>query len=64
MKKNGLIDEIIPEPLGGAHYDQETTFETVRKVIIDSYHKLSKKSAAQLINDRIEKYSAMGEYSE
>ncbi|HLT64889.1 MAG TPA: acetyl-CoA carboxylase carboxyltransferase subunit alpha [Flavobacterium sp.] len=64
MKKNGLIDEIIPEPLGGAHYDQQTTFETVRKVIIDSYNKLSKKSAAQLINDRIEKYSAMGEYSE
>lgn len=64
MKKNGLIDEIIPEPLGGAHYDLQTTFETVRKVIIDSYNKLSKKSAAQLINDRIEKYSAMGEYSE
>ena len=64
MKKNGLIDEIIPEPLGGAHYDLQTTFETVRKVIIDSYKKLSKKSAAQLINDRIEKYSAMGEYSE
>lgn len=64
MKKNGLIDEIIPEPLGGAHYDLQTTFETVRKVIIDSYNKLSKKSPAQLINDRIEKYSAMGEYSE
>jgi|SRR5690554_4232932 len=64
MKKNGLIDEIIPEPLGGAHYDLQTTFETVRKFIIDSYNKLSKKSAAQLINDRIEKYSAMGEYSE
>lgn len=64
MKKNGLIDEIIPEPLGGAHYDRETTFETVRKTIVDTYKKLAKKSSVELISERIDKYSKMGEFSE
>lgn len=64
MKKNALIDDIIPEPLGGAHYDREETFKTVRNTIVESYKVLSKKSVAQLISDRIDKYSEMGEYSE
>src|SRR5690606_35254995 len=37
MKKNHLIDDVIPEPLGGAHYDRETTFETVKKTIVKTY---------------------------
>ena len=64
MKKNQLIDEIIPEPLGGAHYDREKTFETVRNVIVETYKKFSKKSSSELISERIDKYSAMGEFSE
>lgn len=64
MKNNALIDDIIPEPLGGAHYDREETFKTVRNTIVESYKVLSKKSVAQLISDRIDKYSEMGEYSE
>lgn len=63
MKKNKLIDEIIPEPLGGAHYDREKTFETVKKVIVDTYKKLAKEKTDQLIKKRIEKYEKMGEYS-
>ena len=64
MKKNSLIDDIIPEPLGGAHYDREKTFETVRNTIVETYKKLAKKSASELISERIDKYSEMGEYSE
>jgi acetyl-CoA carboxylase carboxyl transferase subunit alpha len=40
MKKQKLIDDIIPEPLGGAHYDRETTFKTVEKFISKSYKEL------------------------
>ncbi|HLW42823.1 MAG TPA: acetyl-CoA carboxylase carboxyltransferase subunit alpha [Flavobacterium sp.] len=64
MKKNKLIDEIIPEPLGGAHYDQETTFETVKNTIVKTYASLSKKNIDKLIEERMEKYLAMGEFSE
>jgi len=64
MKKNNLIDDIIPEPLGGAHVDRETTFKTVKKYILSTYEDLSKKSIPELIDERMEKYSNMGEYKD
>ncbi|HLV45435.1 MAG TPA: acetyl-CoA carboxylase carboxyltransferase subunit alpha [Flavobacterium sp.] len=64
MKKNKLIDEIIPEPLGGAHYDRATTFETVRKTIVKTYKSLAKKEADELLAERMAKYEAMGEFKE
>ena len=39
MKDNGLIDEIIKEPLGGAHRDREAVFESVKKAIEDTFKK-------------------------
>src|SRR5690606_31040601 len=64
MKKNHLIDDVIPEPLGDAHYDRETTFETVKKTIVKTYAELSKKSIDKLLIERMEKYEKMGEFSE
>ncbi len=64
MKKNKLIDDVIPEPLGGAHYDRAATFETVKKTIVKSYAELSKKNINTLINERMDKYANMGEFSE
>lgn len=64
MKKNKLIDEIIPEPLGGAHYDRETTFETVKKTIVKTYKLLAKKETDELLAERMAKYEAMGEFKE
>ncbi len=64
MKKNKLIDDIIPEPLGGAHYDRETTFKTVKETILTSYKELSKKTIEKLLHERMAKYEAMGEYKE
>lgn len=64
MKKNHLIDDVIPEPLGGAHYDRVKTFETVKKTIVKTYNELSKKNINTLIDERMDKYSKMGEFSE
>ena len=64
MEKNKLIDDIIPEPLGGAHYDREATFETVKKTIVKTYAELSKKDINTLIDERMDKYANMGEFSE
>ena len=64
MKKNHLIDDIIPEPLGGAHYDRDKTFETVKKTIVKTYNELSKKKIDNLIIERMDKYANMGEFSE
>ena len=62
MKANGLIDEIIPEPLGGAHRNREAIFESVKKAIEDTYKKLSKLSVEKLIEKRMEKYTSYGVY--
>jgi acetyl-CoA carboxylase carboxyl transferase subunit alpha len=64
MKKNNLIDEIIPEPLGGAHYDRETTFKTVEEYIIKSYEELKNLSTEELINLRMKKYLEMGDFKD
>lgn len=62
MKKNRLIDDIIPEPLGGAHYDKQTTFQTVRKYINKAFGELKELSTEKLVAERMEKYLKMGEF--
>lgn len=61
MLKFNLIDEIIKEPLGGAHTDPVKMTKTLKKVILDNIADLSQLSAEQRINNRIEKFSSMGE---
>lgn len=60
MTKNSLVDGIIKEPLGGAHNNKEEMFETVRQRIIAELAGLDKKSPEERINERIEKFCAMG----
>jgi acetyl-CoA carboxylase carboxyl transferase subunit alpha len=60
MYSNGLIDGIIPEPLGGAHRDPTKMAETIKDQIIKDIVDLNKKQADKLVSDRIEKFCAMG----
>jgi acetyl-CoA carboxylase carboxyl transferase subunit alpha len=62
MLKSKLIDKIIKEPPGGAHYDREEVFLTVKKQIIDAFRKLDKLNSDQLIQSRREKFSKMGTF--
>lgn len=62
MKKQKLIDEIVKEPIGGAHSNREETFETVKNAIISSYDEFKNLSPTELVNKRIEKYLEMGVY--
>ena len=62
MKSNGLIDDIIKEPLGGAHRDKPAIFESVRKTIEDTYKKLSKLSVEKLLEKRMDKYTSYWVY--
>ncbi|EHQ43263.1 acetyl-CoA carboxylase carboxyltransferase subunit alpha [Myroides odoratus] len=62
MKKNKLVDDIIAEPLGGAHSDREATFNSVRTYIEKTYKELAKTPLDKLLNQRMEKYFEMGEY--
>ena len=60
MLKNGLIDGIIKEPLGGAHLDPTTIAETLKKQLLADLKLLGKKSAVTLVKERINKFSQMG----
>lgn len=62
MAEFGLIDGIVPEPLGGAHNDPEAMAVTLAKHIKDELKALKKISPDKRINQRIEKYSAMGRF--
>ncbi len=62
MKKQKLIDEIVGEPLGGAHSDREQTFKTVRDKILTSFESLKNLSPSDLIEKRMDKYANMGVY--
>ncbi|MEN9337521.1 MAG: Acetyl-coenzyme carboxylase carboxyl transferase subunit alpha [Bacteroidota bacterium] len=64
MKKQKLVDDVIPEPLGGAHYDKETTFNNVKEYILKSFNELKDLSTTELVAKRMDKYSKMGEYKE
>jgi acetyl-CoA carboxylase carboxyl transferase subunit alpha len=64
MKKQNLIDDIIPEPLGGAHYDRETTFKTVEEYIMKAFNELKELSTKDLVAQRMDKYSNMGEFKD
>lgn len=64
MKKQKLVDDIIPEPLGGAHYDRETAFAEVEKYILKGFNELKDLSTADLVAKRMDKYSKMGEFKE
>ena len=62
MFEANLIDKIIKEPLGGAHYDRELTFNTVKKELVSSFRKLYKLDSDKLIQLRREKFSRMGSF--
>ena len=62
MLKNKLIDKIIKEPLGGAHFDRETTFNTVRRELLTAIKKMKKDSSKERIDKRRNKFLEMGNF--
>lgn len=60
MSKNGLIDGMIKEPTGGAHRDPEQIFATVKAEIQKHIKDLNNIPAEKRIDQRIEKFAAMG----
>lgn len=63
MKKNGLIDGIIKEPIGGAHANREEAYKLVRKELKKQITELVKLKPEKRIQERIDKFSEMGVYN-
>ncbi len=60
----GLIDGIIPEPIGGAHWDYDEAAQKLKDFILPVLQELKQKSPEQRINERIEKFGKMGFWEE
>ena len=64
LKGFGIIDEIIPEPEGGAHLDPEASAGFLGSVLEDTLRDLSQLPAAELLDRRYEKFRRMGQFFE
>jgi acetyl-CoA carboxylase carboxyl transferase subunit alpha len=60
----GLIDSIIPEPLGGAHRDPTATALAVRDALVIEINALLALSLADLLDERYERYRSLGPFQE
>lgn len=60
MKRLKLVDDVIAEPLSGAHRDQEGMFANVKEKIKGYLNELDAKAPDQRIDERIEKFNSMG----
>lgn len=59
-----LVDGIVQEPLGGAHVDPEQMYKTIKGEILKYSKELLSMDPQERINERIEKFSAMGAYKD
>ncbi|GAB3938940.1 acetyl-CoA carboxylase carboxyltransferase subunit alpha [Larkinella terrae] len=60
MEKNKLVDGIIEEPEGGAHTDHAEMARRIKKTILDTIEELNQLTPEERIDQRIEKFCAMG----
>ena len=63
LNEMGIADEIIKEPLGGAHMDASESAENLKNAIISNLEKLNEYSVSELINNRKFKYDKIGSWT-
>jgi acetyl-CoA carboxylase carboxyl transferase subunit alpha len=64
LLKLGVIDAIVPEPVGGAHRDWDAAAASLRAVLREQLWELRSKSEAELIEERQEKFRRIGVFEE
>jgi acetyl-CoA carboxylase carboxyl transferase subunit alpha len=64
LKELGIIDAVIPEPMGGAHHDPLQSARNLRAAVLAQLDVLSKKKVSVLLEERYEKFRRMGQVLE
>ena len=59
----GVIDEIIPEPLGGAHRNPEASASEIKRALLKHLKRVTGYSISRLLNKRFEKFAHMGKFN-
>ncbi len=63
LVEQNVVDDVISEPMGGAHHDAKTTSDAMGKAIVKHLKQLQKLSPEELIDQRIAKYDAIGPFA-
>jgi len=64
LKTLGLVDKVIPEPLGGAHRDPLATGASLRKALTEALRQLKEKKPKELVEERLERLMGHGRFKE
>lgn len=64
LKQLGIIDTVIPEPLGGAHNDVPAAAESLKNALLLAISELSKVKGPKLLDDRYQKFRVLGQFTE
>ena len=64
LKTLGLIDKIIPEPLGGAHRDPQTAAQSLKKALAEALKQVQEKKPKELVEMRLERLMSYGKFKE
>ncbi|MBK9098353.1 MAG: acetyl-CoA carboxylase carboxyltransferase subunit alpha [bacterium] len=64
LLEQGIIDRIIPEPLGGAHKNHKAAADNLKAALLEELANLVKIKKDKLVQNRIDKFGSMGPYTE
>jgi acetyl-CoA carboxylase carboxyl transferase subunit alpha len=64
LEELGLIDEIIPEPLGGAHRDKKQAAANIKEALLKHLAQLERMPLAKLLDERYQRLMSYGIYTE
>jgi acetyl-CoA carboxylase carboxyl transferase subunit alpha len=64
LLESGIVDEIISEPIGGAHRDWDQTSQSIKKSIKTNLKSLNIKSPSEIVSERYDKFRVLGKFQE
>jgi acetyl-CoA carboxylase carboxyl transferase subunit alpha len=64
LKTLGLVDKIVPEPVGGAHRDPQAAAQALKKALGEALKQLLEKKPRELVESRLERLMAYGKFRE
>ena len=64
LKTLGLVDKVVPEPLGGAHRDPQATGTALRKALAEALKHVQAKKPKELVEERLERLMGYGKFKE
>ena len=64
LRDLGMVDKVIPEPLGGAHRDIDAVVDNVKQALVETLGELQKKSLDELLEARYQRLQAYGQYTD